>query len=61
MSWLELNEIELEKCKIVVAEAEAYAAMFMRGEYEKGIEREKYQNNLNQLKINYNQVSIEMK
>ena len=50
----------MEKYKIVVAKAEAYTAMLMKDECKKGKERENYQNCFNKLKINYNQVSIEM-
>ena len=38
---LEWNEIELEKCKISVAETEANTAMLMKDEHKKEIEREK--------------------
>ena len=39
---LELSEIEFEKCKITVAEAEAQTEMLMKDECKKGKERENY-------------------
>ena len=47
--------------KNAVAKVEAYAAMLMKDECKKGIEREDCQFFFNKLKINYEQESIEMK
>ena len=58
---LKLNEIEFENFKIRAAEAEACAEIVMKDEHNKEIEREKYQNSINKLKINHNQASIELK
>ena len=58
---LNLKEIEFEKLKITVAEAQACTAMETKDECNKEIEREEQKKSIKILKINYNQVLIDLK
>ena len=55
------KDIQAEQCKIIIASVEALANILLSGEQKKEKERREYQGKLATLKINNNQLLIEIK